>query len=431
MLKIIKNHFPYSGKSFLLQLLFEHPILSMTEDQLSELIQKYLSGEASKEEKKQVERWYESFDSVGIEFQGSKEEMERSLERSLLSIKEKITGEQASGWRKVVKNKPGIGFIYKYAATAAILIVVSAGIYFGFRHSAKGPSMAKKTAPEIQDILPGGNKAILTLGNGKQIILDTTNNGLLSIQGNTSVVKLNSGLLAYNQRQATSGRKPIEYNTITTPHGGKYEIVLPDGSKVWLNAASSIRFPTAFIHERREVFISGEAYFEIAKNPEKPFIVKQKNIEITVLGTSFNIMAYDEESGTRVTLVEGAVKVAQHGGDRGKLAQGIKLNPGQQLMLKVSKNGEQVLPTLKEVNVNEEIAWKDNLFWFDNDKIQEVAKKLSRWYDIDIVTQGVIPDRFTGFIPMDLPFSKVIGMLQKTGRIQYKIVKEGKVILLP
>jgi ferric-dicitrate binding protein FerR (iron transport regulator) len=249
------------------------------------------------------------------------------------------------------------------------------------------------------------------------------------MQGNTKVLKLSKGLLSYNRQLTTDNRQPVQYNTITTPRGGKYEVVLPDGSKVWLNTASSIKFPTAFTGERREVTITGEAYFEIAKNTEKPFIVQQADIAIKVLGTSFNVMAYDDETGMKVTLVEGAVRVAPLSG-YGK-EQGVKLSPGQQVILNLSNDGKHEFSLVKDVNVSETIAWKDNLFWFDNDNVQEVIKKLSRWYNIEITVDGNIPDRFTGSIPMDLPFSRVVGMLQKTGRIQYKITDEKKIVVSP
>lgn len=400
----------------------------MTESQLSDLIRKYLSGVANDDDVKKIEEWYESFDDLGANIPIKEDELESSVRRSLKIIIQRIATERNEEVLPRRKKTRRVDVVYKYAAVAAVVILIL-GIAFLLMQQPESQSYSATNAMHgMEDIQPGGNKAILTLGNGKQIILDSTDNGLLSMQGNTKIIKINKGLLSYNSGPVAERQQSVQYNIITTPRGGKYEVVLSDGSKVWLNAASSIKFPTTFVSGKREVTIKGEAYFEIAENAERPFMVKKDDIEIKVLGTSFNVMAYDDEAGMQITLVEGAVRVTSQSGHG---EDGVRLRPGQQVILNLSKRGKKGSPIVKEVNVAEAIAWKDNLFWFDNDDVQEVSKKLSRWYNMEITVDGNIPDRFTGSIPMDLTFSQVVGMLQKTGRIQYKIIDKGKIALSP
>ncbi len=408
----------------------------MTADQLTELINKYLSGEADQEERKKVEEWYESFDEMDVLFEKEEKQNAASIQNSWQAIREKMAKRQSSeAQRTALEKKVKRKVLYKWAAAAAVLFLVAGTVYFFMRNEPEKPTIATRMKDRnegVQDIQPGGNKAILTLGNGKKVILDSTNKGLLSMQGGTQVIKLNNGLLAYNRDKSsgskTSRQDAISYNTITTPSGGKYEIVLPDGSKVWLNSSSSIKFPTAFTKGKREVEVTGETYFEIAKDENRPFLVRKEEVVIKVLGTSFDVMAYEDDSNMKVTLVEGKIKVAtgKKGTGKGSLQSAI-ISPGEQV--RITKNGRMSLA--EDVDMAEEVAWKNGLFWFNEDDIQQVIKKLSRWYNVYITVEGSIPDKFNGSIPMDLPLSKVIDMLQKTGRIQYKIMEDGRVILSP
>ncbi|HEX5552880.1 MAG TPA: FecR domain-containing protein [Chitinophagaceae bacterium] len=398
----------------------------MTEEQLTGLIQKYLSGEATEEEKIKVEQWYESFEANSLRFMsGEAKGTDMSATRSLDAIKKKIAQKQAESRESAPVSKTKVIHFWRVAAAVAVLILFSGTIYF-LSHS----SNKRSTVPLVSvknDIQPGGNKAILTLGNGTKIVLDSTNTGILSIQGNTKIVKLNGGQLAYNpDPSATPGvtsrdkvQSKVQYNTITTPRGGQYEVRLPDGSKVWLNAASSLRFPTAFTGMDREVQVTGEAYFEIAKKANQPFKVSVKGMIVNVLGTHFNVMAYDNEPVIKTTLLEGSVKITQ--GDKNLI-----LKPGQEAQL----NQNDGLELIKDVNVDEAVAWKNHLFWFDNDDIQSIMRQLSRWYDADVVIEGKIPDLFTGSIPRDVPVSKIFEVLEKTGSIRYKI-ENGKIIVSP
>lgn len=397
----------------------------MTQAALTILIRKYLSGEATEREKLQVEQWYESFDKSALKFADGKEEiMDESTSRSLQAIREKITKLRLEEIQEVSSKVAKRNFRWRWAAAAAVLILLAGGFYtLFFKAGSVQPKMATATAIK-KDFKPGGNNAVLTLANGKQIILDSVSTGTLSLQGNTKVIKLNNGLLAYNanqRSQITDQRSQIEYNTISTPRGGQYEVVLPDGTKVWLNAASSIRFPTSFTGKEREVQVTGEAYFEVAKNVDQPFRVFVKGMTVNVLGTQFNIMAYNDELGIKTTLVQGKVKVVTNNG------QSEVLEPSEQAM--INENGEMSI--VKNANINEIVAWKNNLFWFDNDNVHEIIKQLSRWYDVDIQIKGDIPDLFTGSIPRNIAFSKVFEVLQKTGSIHYEIKNDKTIIVTP
>jgi len=385
----------------------------MTEDQLTILIQRYLSGEATDAEKMQIEAWYDLFDKNSLEFlDGDPGRISASFRVSLEAIKRKIRKKRQHSRISSVNHIRW----WHIAATLALIAVLSGVIYSIYFKKAIVPARLAAQNPH-HGIQPGGNKATLTLGNGQRIVLDSTSNGILSVQGNTTIVKLNSGQLAYNNSNEQPSR--ILYNTISTPRGGQYQITLPDDTKVWLNSSSSIRFPTAFTGNDRKVTVSGEAYFEVAENKDMPFKVLMNGMEIQVMGTHFNVMSYSDMATMSTTLLEGSVKVK-----KGKDI--LWLKPGQKAQ--VDSNGEMKL--IKAVNTQEVIAWKNDLFWFDNDDVQEVMRQLSRWYDVDIVISGDIPGRFTGSIPRDIAFSKVFEVLQTTGGIHYKL-QGGKVIVSP
>lgn len=320
---------------------------------------------------------------------------------------------------------PGIGLSrggMPRAAAAAVLIFLSgAGIYLLRKHKAEKELVRTErfVPPVIHDIPPGGNKATLTLVDGSTITLDSLQNVDLTRQGNAKIVKLKSGGLAY---QAATGGKlqttgEAAYNIISTPPGGQYQLVLADGSKVWLNAASTLRFPTTFTGKERSVEITGEAYFEIKKNAEMPFRVKVRDAVVDVLGTSFNVMAYNNENAIKTTLLEGAVKIIK--GNKSALLQ-----PGQQAALNVTTSSINV----READVEEAVAWKNGLFQFDSDDIGTIMRQLGRWYDVETAYEGKIPDwHFTGSIGRNIPLSQVLKMLE-VNDFHFRI--EGKKIIV-
>lgn len=330
---------------------------------------------------------------------------------------------------------------YRVAAAASILLLLSVAAYFIFNNPApkQVAEVEKQQQIHKDDVAPGGNKAILTLANGMQIVLDSAANGALTQQGNTKVIKLDNGQLAYNPLNYSTtspGTVEVLYNTISTPKGGQYQIVLADGSKVWLNAASSLRFPAFFSGKERKVELTGEGYFEVAPLIPKggqgkvPFIVSVaslsgdgKGMEVEVLGTHFNVNAYNDESALKTTLLEGSVKVKK--GMSANPGSGvITLKPGEQADL--AKNGK--LKINHSVNLAEVVAWKDGNFEFNDTPIADIMRQISRWYDVEIDYRGPQPvHKLTGKISRNVNLSQLTGMLQYTG-VNMKI--ENKKIII-
>ena len=316
----------------------------------------------------------------------------------------------------VIKMHPKKTFVLsRIAAAAVIILVLSLGAFLYFNNNSE-KQIAKTDAqqPLKNDVAPGGNKAVLTLADGTQIVLDSAANGTLTQQGKTKIIKLDDGQLAYREGGSSSrnGGTGVGYNTISTPKGGQYQIVLADGSKVWLNAASSLRFPTSFPGKERNVELTGEGYFEIAKNASKPFHVKVSDMEVEVLGTHFNVNAYEDEAEIKTTLLEGAVKI-----NTGN-ATGV-LKPGQQAQVNKRKD-------IKVVNadVDQAVAWKNGKFQFNDASIETIMKQVARWYDAEIVYEGKVPGGFVADISRDVPVSKLLQILELTNRVHFKI--EGK-----
>ena len=306
-------------------------------------------------------------------------------------------------------------------AAAVIIIILCAGGYFLISKRQKSSPAEDTIAKAVKnDVLPGGNKAVLTLASGQAIILDSARNGMLAQQGNATVIKQNNGQLAYT----TANEKPTEvlYNTLATPRGGQYQLVLPDGSKVWLNAASSIRYPTSFNGKQRAVEITGEAYFEVAKNEKMPFLVKMVSAsgdkgEVKVLGTHFNVNAYDDEEMVRTTLLEGSVLMK-------KDAAMAILKPGQQSRL--AKSGK--MDVMDKADVEEAVAWKNGKHAFNNADIETIMRQAARWYDIEVVYKAKIEDHYTVNLPRNVPVSQLFHFLELSGGVHFAI--EGKKIIV-
>jgi len=317
------------------------------------------------------------------------------------------------------------GWRARVAAAAMIILLLSAGAYL-LRHRQSAPAVAQAAESIKNDVMPGGNKAVLTLANGATIVLDSAGKGLLAQQGGTAVNKLADGQLQYNAGQ---NKEAVGYNMISTPRGGQYQVVLPDGSRVWLNAASSLRFPTAFSGRERNVELTGEAYFEIEKNREKPFQVLVNGLQIEVLGTHFNVMAYGDEAAVKTSLLEGRVRVVSGGAAAGSRTMGNEqsatvLLPGQQGSLDKQRH---VLVVDKEADIDKAVAWKNGLFDFENDDISTIMRQLSRWYDVKIMFNGPVPQQqYTGGIRRQVPVSQVLHMLQLAGGVSFDI--EGNTI---
>ncbi len=289
--------------------------------------------------------------------------------------------------------------LFRVSAAAVILLLCLTAAYLLFINK-RGLPGDTKTALK-NDIAPGGNKATLTLADGNVVVLNDQQNGTLSSQGNTKIIKLTEGKVAYNA--ANTGSVQTAFNTISTPRGGKYQVVLADGTNVWLNAASSIRFPTAFTGKERTVEITGEAYFEVAKNKAMPFKVKASTVQVEVLGTHFNVMAYTDEAASKTTLLEGSVKISSSG------RQTI-IAPGQQASV---ARGSNSINVLDGVDLDETVAWKNGMFMFNNTGIETIMRQIARWYDVEVSYDGpVTTDHFTGKVSRNSTAAQVLKILE-------------------
>jgi transmembrane sensor len=317
-----------------------------------------------------------------------------------------------------IQERRPVSRIMKIAVAASIAALIAIGGYFfSFRKTAK--LLAITSTNTRKDIAPGTTGGILVLSNGQQIALDSAGNGLLAVQGDTRVTS-HQGKIVYNN----AGRNSEQiFNTVVTPRSKQYQLVLADGSSVWLNAASSVRFPAAFSGDVRRVEITGEAYFEVApllRNGKKvPFIVSTRGMEVQVLGTHFNVNAYPDEHTIKTTLLEGSVMVS-----KGNAKQLLK--PGEQARLDAGNN----LVLYKDVDTEEEVAWKNGYFSFDHADLGSVMRQIARWYDVDIVYAGQVSDRrFGGEISRTSNVSEVLKILEES-KVHFKI-EEKRIIVLP
>jgi ferric-dicitrate binding protein FerR (iron transport regulator) len=300
-------------------------------------------------------------------------------------------------------------------AAAAVLIVATAGLFL-FRNTKNHPltPVSPTVAAHRKDIPPGGNKAVLTLADGQQIALTDAPNGAIRQYDNLTIKKESNGRLSYVVSNKT-GTSPNATNTISTPRGGQYEVTLPDGTKVWLNALSSLSFPLSFSGSQRQVRLTGEAYFEVAPDKTHPFLVETSHTEVHVLGTSFNIKSYSDETTTTTTLVTGAVKVAS--GHKEHILQ-----PGQQ-----SIADQQGSFAVAPANIEEAIAWKDGYFVFHNSGIRDIMRQASRWYDVNIQYEVNTEDlQFGGRISRFSNISELLKNLELTGSVHFSI--EGNTV---
>ncbi len=373
----------------------------MTREEYNALYEKYLSGNCTSKEREAIENYQDSIDldrHHWIKDQMGEQEV----------VKETIHSELLSSIARQKRRQ--IRIRTWYAAAAVILLILSSGLYFN-NLKKKTTVIAKTESPRFKnDVLPGDNRAILTLDDGSQINLDDAQNGVLASEDNTDIRKTGSGQLEYS----ASGKliETVKYNTLSTPMGGQYQLSLPDGSRVWLNSGSSIRFPTAFIGKERVVELKGEAYFDITKNKKMPFIVRTNNsMDIKVLGTQFNVMAYDDEKSINTTLVEGSVQILKESGT-------AFLEPGQAAILNKGTGKIKV----SEADIDEAVAWKNGYFMFSNENIESIMRKVSRWYNIDVDYQGNLSNKdFVGTISRDKNISELLKMLELTGAIHFKV----------
>lgn len=308
-------------------------------------------------------------------------------------------------------------YTLRIAVAAVFIILVGAGTYLLFNSkklsNPEQPAVANNR-PLNNILQPGGNKAVLRLADGKEILLDSAGTGTLAQQGQVKIIKLNNGQLSYSLPKGKSAE--ALYNTVTTPKGGQYQLLLADGSKIWLNAASALRFSASFSDKERMVELTGEGYFEIAKSPV-PFHVKLNNVDIRVLGTHFDVNGYQDEAFVRTTLLEGSVKVT-------KGVQNTLLKPGQQASV---SNGGQIT-VADNVEVERIIAWKNGLFQFKNTDLRTILREAARWYDVEFKYEGDLSETFSGQISRNVNASQLLKILESTGKVHFVIT--GRTILV-
>ncbi|WP_443939210.1 FecR family protein [Pedobacter sp. MW01-1-1] len=363
------------------------------------LLEKYTSGLATEEEKARLESWYLSLNA------NEKEHLPLEI----------LSEGRKSNWQAVESKlrKPSKRIWLSLSAAAAIVLVFIAGLY---TYYIQLPQQEEKIAQKIE---PGGNKAYLTLANGEKISLNDVNSGTLVDESGITIKKTNDAQLIYAMDASNKQDKVVEksFNTVETPRGGQYQIILPDGTKVWLNAASSLKYPTTFLGEsKRQVQLVGEAYFEVAHNKKQPFVVgidggkrAEKEQFIQVLGTHFNVNAYADQQYVRTTLLEGAVNVNDK----------FILKPGQQALA----NDQQVL--VRNVDVDESIAWKEGAFIFNPEDFKSSLDMIARWYDVEFIYDYTPKNmHIGGKISRSRSISEVLEFIEATDNIKFKI--EGR-----
>jgi len=375
-----------------------------------ELLKKYQTGLATEDEKAIVESWYLKYKTAKSDL--TTEELIAEQELGLRTLHGSIQKQKTSAiWPRMV------------AAAAAILLIIGSLFYF---NDAPKEHIVVKQKAVVTDIVPGGNKAILTLADGKKVSLTDAAIGEILRKEGVQIEKTKDGQLVYKSTvEVISGE--IAYNTIETPVGGEYQVNLPDGSKVWLNASSTLHFPVQFGGNRRKVELKGEAYFEIAKggrqNRTMPFTVVTGNQEVTVLGTDFNISAYADDGLISTTLLSGAVKVSSLVNHVPTVS--VLLKPGQ----KAVKKGDGRHIAVSNADLYEDMAWKKGYFIFNNENIKVIMKKLARWYDIDVVYQGDMSDvAFQGNYSRTRSLSNLLKTIELTNKVKFKI--EGRRVLV-
>ncbi|MDX3916953.1 MAG: DUF4974 domain-containing protein [Pseudosphingobacterium sp.] len=387
---------------------------------LDEIFERYLNKECTPAELQELFRLFKTEDeralrqlihnelSTGSEkkTEQSREEREEALNEVLSNIQQKISN-------KPLHRNPSIWLLLK--AASVILFIGAIGAIGFYIYTISGTKLQEsQQAQLINDALPGGNRAILTLADGSNISLDSSVNGMIASQNGVEIVKDSDGLISYkisDNAQAPSGN---EYNTIVTPKGGQFRVELPDGSCVWLNSASSIKYSTR--HTNRRVELNGEAYFQIQKKADSPFIVRTSGQEIQVLGTEFNVSAYENEAVSATTLIEGSVKVT----DASSKSSAI-LRPGQQAF---SDNTMRI----SEVDTMIAVAWKNDLFYFRGTDIKDVMRQLERWYDVEVDYSRLPDKKLRGTISRKARLSAILASIEQTSNVRFKI--EGRRIML-
>lgn len=382
------------------------------ENRYQQLAKKWLDKTITPAEQEEFAAWYNAGQDepveIPVDFAGNEEILRR---RILNKINHDIKADIRRGGGR-------IPVWLRYAAA----IVLCAGGFIGYRvcnHFRQVHHLTSHNKHQLkEDVLPGGNKATLTLANGKVINLNDVKNGVLANQGQTVLKKDKDGRIIYENAGGKAVDSASIFNTINIPKGGQFQVVLSDGSKVWLNSASSLTFPTVFPKNQRSVTITGEAYFEVAKNKHVPFRVITGKQTVQVLGTHFNINGYTDEYAIKTTLIEGSVKVSAD-------AQSAILKPREQSEISNNKTGKISINT---VDTDDILAWTTGNFQFEKAEIPLIMRQASRWYSVEIKYEGEVPRRrFTGSISRNVNLSELLKMLKYTG-INFRIADKTIIV---
>lgn len=369
------------------------------------LIIKKINDTLTPEEESIFAAWYTESDSNKEYFERVKNNYETEIEEIDLN----------KAWKsidKIISPKRSRTLYYKYAIAASVVLFIGIG-YFTIKNNS-----ATTSGNETENVVveKSDNDIILTLADGSKVVLNDKKNGVIANQENIIITKDKDGQIRYDEKN-TARKGKGSFNTLVIPNGKMYLIELPDGTKVWLNSKSSLKYPVEFVDNNRMVTLEGEAYFEVTKNPHRPFIVETKSGNVTVLGTHFNVNAYSEDQNFETTLVEGKVKVSDIADS--KENESVILRPGQQARAKNE--------SLKVVEVDPSIytAWKDGKFYFENEDLKDILTKMSRWYDFNVKFEQKALEhiKFTGIVLKDEPIENLLNVISKTSNIKYKITK--------
>lgn len=398
----------------------------LLKNEAADLIIKFLRNELTDEETYALEEWKQRSARNMEVFQILTNEPSLVAELKLFDQADNEAGYNKLFNKTFEKSEPVAGkriAVWYRVAAAAVIFTVLVGGYLLYKNQRPAELSAASELAVTNDVnAPATNRAMITLADGKTVYLDSALNGQLAIQGNVKLVKLANGQISY-ESNLTQAQGDMQYNTLHNPRGSKViDMKLSDGSRVWLNAGSSISYPIAFVGNERKVTLEGEAYFEIAHNTAKPFKVRAGIQEVEVLGTHFNVNAYLDEDAIRTTLLEGSVRVNSTVGNQ----KSAVLKPGQQ--------GQSVANDIKVLNVDltQVMAWKNGWFEFQQMDLVAIMRQISRWYNLDIVYKGTPGNaKFGGRINKELPLSKVLGSLEENGNgLQFKL-EGNKLIVQP
>ncbi|MDQ6480130.1 FecR domain-containing protein [Dyadobacter sp. LHD-138] len=379
----------------------------------ADLISRYLKGDLSYEEIEQLRLWTDA-DKKNQQLLDDMENPEVQTDdlHFFSTVNKEAAWENLTNAINESPKQRSVSIVKYWKYVAAVLAVGFSYLVFYLAYKDKSLQMAKVETPVLtKDVLPGENKATLTLADGSVLVLKDMANGTVNEKNGIRISKKDGQIVYEILNQQGNGE--ISYNTIRTPAGGQYHVVLPDGSKVWLNSESSLHFPTAFSGSERTVNLTGEGYFEITKNTHMPFVVQAPKTRVEVLGTHFNVMAYANEGASKTTLLEGSVKVGN--GISNKI-----IVPGQQVMM-----GDRI--QVRNVDTDEAVAWKNGYFQFQSENLSSILRQLKRWYDVEVEDEQLIPDKhFTAVISRNNSLSQVLRILEMSGELKFEI--EGKKI---